>query len=378
MRVMATGGGTGGHVYPALSILAALRGRLPATGGEALDLLYVGSNGGLEEGIVRRAGVPFRAVAAGAVLGRSPLAVAGNLGRTVVGMVQALGLIGSFRPQVVLATGGYVCVPVVAAAWLMRVPSLIYLPDMKPGLAVRALARIASRVAVSFPEAVRYLPAVKTVATGYPVRPELFGVDRTRARLALNLAEELPVVLVLGGSRGSRAINDAVQAALPKWLRLSQVLHVAGEADEPRMREGLEMLPAELRGNYRLYAYLHEELPDALAAADVVVSRAGASVMGEYPAVGLPSVLIPYPYAGAHQRLNAAQLASQGAAVEIAEEQLPSGVLGRTVLSLLGDGSRLAGMRAAAQRLARPRAGEAIADLLRQLAFRTAPLGSEG
>ncbi|MHB9091023.1 MAG: undecaprenyldiphospho-muramoylpentapeptide beta-N-acetylglucosaminyltransferase [Chloroflexota bacterium] len=378
MRVMVTGGGTGGHVYPALSVLAALRGRPREAGGESLDVQYVGGKGGLEEGIVRRAEVPFRTVAAGAVAGRSPLAVAGNLGRTLVGIVQALRLIGAFRPQVVLATGGYVCVPVVVAAWLARVPSLIYLPDMKPGLAVRSLARLASCVAVSFPAAARYLPSRKTVVTGYPVRLELFAVDRARARRTMNLADDLPVVLVLGGSRGSRTINDAVQAALPEWLPVSQVVHVAGEADEPRMRAGLVALPAGARANYRLYAYLHEEMPDALGAADVVVSRAGASVMGEYPAVGLPSILIPYPYAGAHQRLNAAQLVSQGAALEIEDEQLSSGVLGQTVRELLGDPSRLAGMRAAAERLARPRAGEAIADLLRRLAFRAAPLGNEG
>lgn len=378
MRVMATGGGTGGHVYPALSIMAALGKRLEEQGGERLEILYVGSSGGLEEGIVLRAGVPFRAVAAGAVLGRSPLVIVANLARTKIGVLQTLGIIAWFRPQVVLATGGYVCVPVVSAAWLTRVPSLIFLPDMTPGLAVRTLARIATRIAVSFEEARRYLPGHKTTATGYPVRPELFAVDREEARKALGLDEGLPVVLVLGGSRGARAINDAIQDALPRLLAVSQVLHVAGEADEPRLRGTIDGLAAETRERYRLYAYLHEDLPRALGAADLVVSRAGASVMGEYPAVGLPSVLVPYPHAGAHQRLNAGQLVRHGAAVEVLEEDLASGALGQTVLALLADTARLRAMREAAQRLARPDAGVAIADLLQQLARGGRPSGAEG
>jgi UDP-N-acetylglucosamine--N-acetylmuramyl-(pentapeptide) pyrophosphoryl-undecaprenol N-acetylglucosamine transferase len=378
MRLISTGGGTGGHVYPAISILAALRGRMEERGAGELEVLYVGSSGGLEEGIVRRAGLAFRAVAAGAVLGRSPLAVAGNLGRTLLGAAQAFGIIAGYRPRVVLATGGYVCVPVVFAAWLLRVPSLIYLPDMTPGLAVRTLARIASRIAVSFEEAGRYLPAGKTVATGYPVRPELFAVERVAARRALGLDADLPVVLVLGGSRGARAINDAVQASLPDLLPVAQVVHVAGEGEEPRLREMTNAIPADLAGRYRLYAYLHEDLAQALGAADVVVSRAGASVMGEYPAVGVPSILIPYPHAGAHQRLNAAQLATKGAAIVIDEGQLPSGILARTVGELLADKGRLESMRAAALRLARPQAGAAIADLLLQLAYRTGPVRAEG
>ena len=378
MRVIATGGGTGGHVYPALSILSALRERLAGQTGEELGVLYVGSNGGLEEGIVRRAGLPFRAVAAGAVVGRSPLAVAVNLGRTLAGTFSAWRLIRAQRPQVVLATGGYVCVPVVLAAWLARVPSLIFLPDIAPGLAVRSLARFASRIAVSFAEASRYLPAGKTVVTGYPVRPELFAVERGQARRTLGLGEDLPVLLVLGGSRGARSINAAISTALPRLLPVCQVVHVAGQSEELPLRLVAEALPAEVRARYRLYAYLHEELPSALGAADVVVSRAGASVMGEYPAVGVASVLVPYPHAGAHQRLNAAQLVAKGAAMQIDDEALGTGALADTVLALLADRPRLDAMRAAAKRLARPDAGVAIADLLRQLARGGRPVRSEG
>lgn len=367
MRVMATGGGTGGHVYPALSILDALRARL--SGKEELVVLYVGSKGGLEEGIVTRAGLRFRAVPAGAVLGRSPLAVAGSVVRILAGIFSASGIVRSFRPSVVLATGGYVCVPVVLAATLARVPSLIFLPDVKPGLAVRFLSRFAARVAVSLPESRRYLPAEKVVPVGYPVRPELFAAEREESLRRLGLASGLPVVLVLGGSRGSQTINEAVLAALPELLLSCQVVHVAGQGNEARLRAAVATLPAEHRDRYHLYAYLHEDLPAALAAADLVVSRAGASVMGEYPAVGVASVLVPYPYAGAHQRLNAAQLVAQGAAVQIDDADLPKGVLAPTVLGILNDAERLAAMRAAARDLARPRAADEIAEMLEELAL---------
>ncbi len=378
MRVLVTGGGTGGHVYPALSILSALRRLVSERAGEELAVLYVGSRGGLEEGIVGRAGLPFRTVPAGAVVGRSPWAVAANLGRTLVGVVAALRHIAAFRPQLVLATGGYVCVPLVLAAWLARVPSLIFLPDVTPGLAVRSLARFATRIAVTCEETKRYLPVGKTVATGYPVRPELFTTDRAAARRRLGLANGLPVLLVLGGSRGARSINLAIRDALPQLLRVCQVVHVAGQSDESHLRRSTGNLPEELRSRYKLYAYLHEEMPSALAAADVIVSRAGASVMGEYPAVGAASVLVPYPYAGAHQRLNAAQLVAKGAAVQLDDAALAGGVLAKTICELLADQPRLEAMRAAARRLARPQAGTAIADLAWQLARGGKALPTEG
>jgi UDP-N-acetylglucosamine--N-acetylmuramyl-(pentapeptide) pyrophosphoryl-undecaprenol N-acetylglucosamine transferase len=367
--MIATGGGTGGHVYPALSILEALRARLATAGGE-LQVLYVGSKGGLEEDIVSRAGISFSAVPAGAVLGRSPFAIAASMGRIAAGFLASLRVMLSFRPKVVLATGGYVCVPVVLAAALARIPSLIFLPDVKPGLAVRFLSRFAQRVAVTMPESQSALPAGKVVVTGYPVRPEIFAAESIESRHKLGLSPNLPVVLVLGGSRGAQSINEAIMASLPALLAACQVVHAAGATNEEALRLAALGLPAELRDRYHLYPYLHAELPLALAAADIVVSRSGASVMGEYPAVGAASVLIPYPHAGAHQRLNANQLVARGAAVEIDDGALPSGVLGRTVLDLLNDEGRLAGMRAAARELARPQARDEIAGLIEELAYR--------
>lgn len=366
MRVLLTGGGTGGHVYPALAVAEALR-RDPEAA-QRLELLYMGSRDGMEVGIVGKAGLPFRGISAGALRGRSPSRLLAGLGRTVVGTAQAWRDLGEYPADAVLATGGYVCVPVVLAAWLRRVPTLLYLPDVEPGLAVRALARLAARVAVTSAESKRFLPPRKVVETGYPVRPELWSVDRSQARRRLGVPADATVLLVFGGSRGARALNEAVAAALPRLLELAHVVHVCGGEDEARARARLDELHPPLVERYRLHAYLHtEEMAAALTSADLAVSRAGASVLGEYPAVGLPSVLVPYPFAGAHQRLNAELLAREGASVLLENSDVQAGSLLPTLEALLGDRERLRRMSAAARRLARPRAAEAIAQELRGL-----------
>jgi UDP-N-acetylglucosamine--N-acetylmuramyl-(pentapeptide) pyrophosphoryl-undecaprenol N-acetylglucosamine transferase len=268
-------------------------------------------------------------------------------------------------------------VPVVLAGWLRRVPILIYLPDIEPGLAVRFLARFADRVAVSFEEVARYFAAGQVVVTGYPVRPELLAADpvevgqvsipATRrpspiARARLDLEPGRKTLLVFGGSHGARSINVAVSEIAAELAEEYQVLHIAGREDEHWLQARREELPDHLRRRYRVYAYLHQEMADALAAADLVVARAGAATLGEFPAVGLPSLLVPYPYAGQHQWLNADYLAQAGAAVVVDDADLSRGVLLPTIRRLLDDEATLLEMRANARRLARPEAAWRIAD----------------
>ncbi|MBI4496942.1 MAG: undecaprenyldiphospho-muramoylpentapeptide beta-N-acetylglucosaminyltransferase [Chloroflexi bacterium] len=365
MRLVVTGGGSGGHVYPALSVVASLR----ELAGDRLgpdDLLYVGMVQGMEYGLVRRAGLPFQGVSAGPVRGRTPprLAVSGT--RIVAGVAQAAALLRRFRAQAVLATGGYVCVPVVLGAWLQRIPTLVYLPDVEPGLAVRFLSRFARRIAVSVEQSRSALPAGKVTVTGYPVRPELFRLDRVQARQRFGLAPEGKLLLVLGGSQGSRSINEALRAVLPELLEACQIIHVCGQEDEAALRAARDTLPDGMRRRYLLYRYLHEDMPYALAAADLAVSRSGASVLGEYPAVGLPSVLVPYPHAGMHQRHNARALADAGAALILEERGLES--LYAWVRRLLEDTETLQAMSVQARVLARPDAARRIAGMLLELA----------
>jgi UDP-N-acetylglucosamine--N-acetylmuramyl-(pentapeptide) pyrophosphoryl-undecaprenol N-acetylglucosamine transferase len=291
-----------------------------------------------------------------------------NLGRMRYGIAQCRALLSDFRPDVVLITGGYVAAPVAWAAWhhKPRVPLLIYLPDLTPGLAIRLTSRLATSVAVSFPEAAAYFPK-KAVVTGYPVRPELLAADRGTARAALKLESGTPAVLVFGGSRGARSINQALVAALPELLPRCHLIHISGTLDWQAVSEAAGKLPETLRGRYHPYAYMHEEMIQALAAADLVVARAGASTLGEFPAVGVPSILVPYPHAGQHQDANAAYLAERGAALVIQDSDI-SNRLASTVSDLLANPQQLAAMSSAASSLARPDAADNIARELYLLA----------
>ena len=358
MRLLVTGGGTGGHVYPALSVVEALRaGDGAPKGGH--EIAWVGAPESIEERILAREGVTFYQVPTGAIRGGRPLQVVANLGRVVRGVCQARRVLGGFRPDVVLATGGYVSVPLVVAARLTGCPSLLYLPDMVPGVAVRFLSRLSSRVAVTTEAAAERLPAGKITVTGYPVRRALYTLDTAEARAELGLAGSPRVLLVLGGSRGAHTINVAVAQGLVQLLRGAQLVHICGEADHKRLSALREELDVGQRGRYHLYPYLHEQMPQALVSADLVVARAGAAVLGEFPAVGIPAILVPYPYAGQHQQLNADYMASHEAAFIVQDGDLGTSLV-PAIDGLLEDPERLQAMSIASRALAAPDAAQAI------------------
>ena len=358
MKILATGGGTGGHVYPALAALDALVA-LPAGGVTSADICWVGSCEGVERGILQRTSYGYQAVSTGPLRGANPLQALVSLWLILHGVGQSLALLRRVRPAAVLATGGFVSVPLVLAAWLRRVPVLLYLPDMEPGLAVKMLSRIAARVAVSFEPSAAHFGS-KAVVTGYPVRRALFETDHATARQELGLEADLPLVLVMGGSRGARSINQALISSLAPLLARAQVLHVTGPLDFDAMLAVRQALPNALRSRYRVHDYLHTEMVAALAAADLAIARSGASTLGEFPAVGLPAILVPYPYAGQHQRLNAAYLADAGAALVLPDERLGE-ELAPMIERLLDDPSALARLSAASRAKSMPHAAERIA-----------------
>ncbi len=369
MRLIVSGGGTGGHVYPALAVLEVL-GRPPYNVAPE-DVLYLGVPGRAEADLVPRAGYPFVPIASGAVRGRSPLQVAASAGRLMAGTQQALGLVRRFRPDAVFATGGYVSVPVVLAGWLARTPVLLLLPDAEPGLAVRFLARFANTVAVSTPQ--RALPATKVVVTGYPVRSGFGAIPRAEACARWGLDPALPVLLVLGGSLGAHAVNGAIAGGLSRLLEVCQVIHVSGRDDTPWLQDRAADLSPQQRARYILRPYVHQGMAEAMAAADLAICRAGASILGELPVSGLPAVLVPYPHAGEHQLANARYLVDAGAALLITEDR--SRDLVPAVMRLLGDRLLLEAMRARAAALARPDAAGQIASLLAALAARRPAAG---
>jgi UDP-N-acetylglucosamine--N-acetylmuramyl-(pentapeptide) pyrophosphoryl-undecaprenol N-acetylglucosamine transferase len=344
---------------PALSVVSALR-----TIEAAMDVRFFGPENRGERALVEGAGLRFEAIPSAPVRGKNPwqLATAGvSLGK---GTALALNKLRRFKADVVLSTGGYASFPASLAAKLLRIPLVVFLPDVEPGWAVRVEKRLATRIATTTEAGRRQLPAEKTYVTGYPVRDAFRAADRTAARERIG-ANGTPVVLVAGASQGAAAINRALFRALPEMTTRAIVVHITGEADSEEACERALTLPEERRSSY-IHAAFRDDLPELMVASDLAVMRAGASVLGEIPAARLPAVLIPGQFAGGHQRANARWLVDGGAA-DLLEESRIGEMLPR-VFGLLGDAERRAAMRGAAKKLDRPDAALDIARIVVEVA----------
>lgn len=319
---------------------------------------------------MKRAGIAYTEIPAGQVAGMG-LRTLPNLGRVIQGTLASRRILNDFKPDVLLFTGGYVAVPMALAGsglpGTRKIPSLVYVPDIEPGLALKLLARYASVIALTVEESRAYFPAGKrTVVTGYPLRPELSEWTREAGRAHLGLEPDVFTLLVSGGSSGARSINRALVPLLPALLPEAQVVHLTGKLDWEEMQAAHAALPEALRGRYHPMPYLHE-MGAALAAADLAVTRAGASTLGELPLFGLPAILVPYPHAWRYQKVNAGYLVSRGAAQLIRDEDLPEALL-PAVQRLIRAPQDLRQMRSAMQALAQPHAAEKLAALVRELA----------
>lgn len=362
MRVMVCAGGTGGGIYPALAAVAEMRQR----GMADEDILWIGAKGEMEETLVPRAGLRLATISAGPIVGVPWRARAGNMARMARGFSTALGQVRRFRPDVLFMTGGYVAAPVALAARSRGVPIVIFLPDVEPGSTIRTVMPLARRVACTTDGSRAFVPEHKMDVTGYPVRPEIRAarqMSREEALSRFELRPGRPTLFVFGGSRGAQAINRALMGVLPALLAEAQVIHVSGTLTWPEVEANAKTLPHELRDFYRPYAYLHEEMGPAFRAADLVVARAGASMLGECPAFGLPSVLVPLTFAWRYQKVNADYLTERGAAVQLTDASLPESLL-PMVRALLFEPDRLAAMAAAAAALDRPAAAADLARLI--------------
>ncbi len=330
------------------------------------DLLWIGGRGEIEGDLVGRADIDFVGLATGGLRGMSPLVSVRNALRITGSVGRARAVLSKFEPDVVLVTGGYTCVAVTLAAWLMHVPVMIYLPDVVPGKAIRFLSRFATKIAVTSEDSYRYFRREKVAVTGYPVRPEIYRLDRAEAQKALGLDPDEKTLLVFGGSRGSRSINQALVAGLRDILPLCQVVHVSGTQDADWVSGATKSLPGAMRQRYHHFPYLHD-MARALVSADLAVARAGAATLGEFPAARLPALLVPYPYSGQHQLPNATYMVRNGAARMLYDEDLRQRLVPE-VLDLLNDPRALAEMRESANAMARQDAAEAIAEQLWALA----------
>jgi UDP-N-acetylglucosamine--N-acetylmuramyl-(pentapeptide) pyrophosphoryl-undecaprenol N-acetylglucosamine transferase len=375
LRLMVTGGGTGGHTYPALTTIRTLRARLAAVG-RTLDVLWVGTADGLEARVAASEGIAFATVATGKIRrSANPLKMLSpanirDMARVPLGILQARSRINGFAPDVVLATGGYVAVPVGVAAKMCRRPLVIHEQTVRLGLANRSLARRATRIAVSSESTLPLLAdSVRgaAVVTGNPVRPEVLAGQADKAVTALGLwsfDRARPTVYVTGGAQGSQQINDLVRGILPWLLERANVIHQCGPSHEAALRQAAAALPGDLSGRYLVTGFVGPELPDVLDLADVVLSRSGAGTIAELTALGRAAVLIPLATsAGNEQEHNARFLQDVGAALALVGRPTPE-TLREAVAPLLMDPARRAAMAQRAQAQGRPDAAERLVDVL--------------
>jgi UDP-N-acetylglucosamine--N-acetylmuramyl-(pentapeptide) pyrophosphoryl-undecaprenol N-acetylglucosamine transferase len=326
-------------------------------------MIFVGTRGGMERPMVEKSGVPFVAyheVLAGPLHGVAVWVMLWSVCKLALGWLMSLGIVLRHRPDVVLNTGGWAAVPVSAAAWVLRVPVVVYLPDIEPGLTIRAMRPIATRMAATTAASAPYIPPRKLAVTGYPLRRAVLSATRAQGLAHFGLDPAKRTLLVFGGSRGARSINVAVIEALPRLLAAGdlQIIHVTGELDADRAEA------VRHTADYHPFAYLHDDMGLALAAADLCVCRSGASTLGELPYFGLPSILVPYPHAWRYQKVNADYLAEHGAALVLRDEDMPA-QLADLVRALLDDPARLEAMRQAARALSQGDAAANLVELLR-------------
>lgn len=376
----------GGHVGPALAVIQTLQARARQPDATFSPVFqYVGSATGIEAKLATEAGIPFAGVASGKLrrssrgpLGLLTLANLRDAFRVPVGIIQAMSEVRRFRPDIVLATGGYVSVPAVVAARMAKVPILTHEQTVTVGLANRIAGRFANRIALTFEGAMDDLPPPlrrKSFVTGNPVRAAIFAGDRERARLRFGFAPEdddLPCLYVTGGAQGSRIINRAVEAALPELLQLCRVLHQCGrqpEGTEQDYDRLIHAIPPDLRRRCHVTPFVETEaIGDAFAIADLLVSRSGAGTVTEACALGKPALFIPLvPTGGDEQTRNARRSVKAHAAEILPQSECDGPHLLEAVKRLLFTATRLETMGEAALTLARPQAADDLADALLQL-----------
>ncbi|PIQ75534.1 MAG: undecaprenyldiphospho-muramoylpentapeptide beta-N-acetylglucosaminyltransferase [Candidatus Portnoybacteria bacterium CG11_big_fil_rev_8_21_14_0_20_40_15] len=359
MRIIFTGGGTGGHLFPIIAVARELKKINQTPDGQPLEMLFVGPKTVGEEAFSKE-GIASKNILAGKLRryfsGHNLL----DVFRVIIGFFESLWILFSYMPNVVFSKGGFGSVPVILVAWIYRIPVLVHESDSVPGLSVKLTSHFSKRIAISFPRAASFFPAKKTALLGNPVRSDIFSGSKEQAKSLFQLAGQKPLLLILGGSQGAKTINDIVFLAMKGLLEKCEIIHQCGQENFSELKT---LLGTNIPPEYHLYSFLDEEqMKHALAAADLVISRAGAGSIFEIAGSGKPSILIPLPdSAGDHQKTNAFDYALTGATLVLVQENLTPNFLKDRVFALLENPDLLAKMSAAAKTFAKPDADRIIA-----------------
>ncbi|WP_412990087.1 undecaprenyldiphospho-muramoylpentapeptide beta-N-acetylglucosaminyltransferase [Pediococcus siamensis] len=358
MRLMISGGGTGGHIYPALALIEALKKREPES-----QVLYVGTEKGLESRIVPDQGIPFKTIKIQGFKRSLSLENFKTIGLFLKSVADAHKMIKEFRPDVVVGTGGYVSGAVVFAASLQHIPTVIHEQNSVVGVTNKFLSHFVTKIGISFEDARAQFPAKKVVFTGNPRATQVAAMQPNDGLQKYGLKSELPTLLIFGGSRGAERINAATVAALPELKnRKYQVLFVTGRVHFQKISDSLS--GQEIGANIVIRPYI-KKMPELLPNFQAILGRAGATSIAEITALGIPSILVPSPYVtNDHQTKNAKSLVKNGAAELLPESQLTGPSLLKTVDALMNDQGKREEMSVAAKKMGRPQAADDLLDVL--------------
>ncbi|APH05348.1 undecaprenyldiphospho-muramoylpentapeptide beta-N-acetylglucosaminyltransferase [Bacillus weihaiensis] len=361
MRVVVSGGGTGGHIYPALALINEMKKH-----NDKIEFLYIGTEKGLEQNIVTREGIPFKSIEISGFKRKLSFDNVKTIMRFINGVTISKKYLKEFKPDVVIGTGGYVCGPVVYAAAKLKIPTVIHEQNSLPGMTNKFLSKYVDKVAICFNEAKKYFPPHKVVLTGNPRASEVLGQDAKKGRTSLGLQEGKKSVLIFGGSRGAKAINDAVLDMIPSLAEKSyQVIYVTGEVHYDKVMDEVNKLKDS--SHVIIKPFIHN-MPEVLAGVDLIVGRAGATSLAEITALGLPSILIPSPYVTAnHQEVNARSLSDHDAAIMVKENELTGSTLLTKIDHILLNEFKLTEMSKASKQLGIPDAAERLSNVLKEV-----------
>ncbi len=362
MKIAVSGGGTGGHIYPALALIREIQKK-----DEKVEFLYIGTEKGLESKLVPRENIPFKSIHITGFKRKISFENVKTVLRFLKGVRDSKKMLKEFNPDVVIGTGGYVCGPVVYAAAKMSIPTIIHEQNSIPGLTNKFLSRYVDKIAICFEEARQFFPEQKVELTGNPRASEVLGQDGIKGRLSAGLKLKVPTVLIFGGSRGARPINEAVVKSLTELSsKPYQVLYVTGDVHFEEVQKEVELVGNPV--NVIIKPFIHN-MPEVLAGVDLTVARAGATTLAELTSLGIPSVLIPSPYVtDNHQEKNARALSENGAARLLLEKDLTGPKLVESIDQILGQEQKLADMKKAAKKLGIPDAAQRLYRLMEELA----------
>jgi UDP-N-acetylglucosamine--N-acetylmuramyl-(pentapeptide) pyrophosphoryl-undecaprenol N-acetylglucosamine transferase len=358
LRVLFAAGGTGGHIFPAIAIADEVKGRYPGA-----EILFVGTRRKIGARLISQAGYRLKTITAWSLPRRLSLRTLIFPAVLVLEILQAAWIMLGFRPRVAMGTGGYASGPVLVTAWVLGIPVVIQEQNLLPGVTTRVLTMIARQVNVSFEQSKKYFSSHRNlVVSGNPTRKEIGTVTRSKALKKLGLDSSKKTLFVFGGSQGASRINQALLEALGELSRANhlQILWQTGNRDYPEV----ERKTASITLPITLWNFI-DDMASALGAADLVISRSGATTIAELTKCGLPSILIPYPYATTgHQEENARLLLEAGACYLILDKDLNGRSLTAVVVEMLSDKRRLQQMAENSRKLARPKAAELIVDTM--------------